>query len=412
MGFFEALRSCFSKYFDFSGRASRSEFWYFRLFIVLISMLLNILVNLFSGFVTNANLTLLFLGLGVAILIPDLSVQVRRLHDRDLSGFWLLPIYIVIPGIIGGFFYTNNKIGHQLTAAHEQGLLVLGVVWLAWALGILFVDLLPGTEGKNRYGPDPLGRSTNFVYDSSQPEQIKRGQRDTLRGGKLEAQAAGFQDKKIITEQASTVTQIDAMIIEKNLCENEIESLKGDYSDQYEVQSKSQSYSKDEAIEILLKHDDAVRGMIDKCSGLPNNVVQRILLEILQNSGDDLIQIRNSVILESLGRPDLVWSDELESVISIFKSVDPEKVDEFFKVFPVLSRRMSIRDIRDKVITLPESVFYVKSATGRDIKITQRGEDTFEFTSLLNGLVSLNSLGEVFEYLGTPKNDRKKRKSW
>lgn len=167
-----------------------------------------------------------------------------------------------------------------------------------------------------------------------------------------------------------------------------------------------------EEIEILLEHDDAVRTMVEEVSGLPFEVKQGVLLEVLNNPDKNIIELRNAMILRALGRPDMEWNNDLELVVSRLKTADPENVIQFFKVFPVLSRRMSVHEIRSKVISIPESTFYVESAGGRIIKVTQRGDDVFEFISFISGNVTLHSLEEVFDYLGTPKKRRQKSKSW
>jgi uncharacterized membrane protein YhaH (DUF805 family) len=84
-----------SKYADFSGRARRSEYWYFFLFYLLIYFGL-IIASTMLGRI-GAILTLVFL---LAMLIPSLSVGVRRLHDTDRSGWWLLISLIPLVGAI------------------------------------------------------------------------------------------------------------------------------------------------------------------------------------------------------------------------------------------------------------------------------------------------------------------------
>ncbi len=88
MTFQESIKTCFNKYADFSGRATRSEFWWFVLFILLVSMALSILSQV---------LTLLF---SLAILLPSISVSTRRLHDTRRSGWWQLIGLVPIVGMI------------------------------------------------------------------------------------------------------------------------------------------------------------------------------------------------------------------------------------------------------------------------------------------------------------------------
>ena len=84
MDFITAIKTCFSKYADFNGRARRSEFWYWYLFTILVSM--------FSSWIPFASLVML------ALVIPTLAAAVRRLHDIGRSGWWVL--LNVVPSII------------------------------------------------------------------------------------------------------------------------------------------------------------------------------------------------------------------------------------------------------------------------------------------------------------------------
>jgi DNA-binding CsgD family transcriptional regulator len=86
--FFESIRVCFTKYADFNGRASRSEFWWFALFITLVASALMYL---------SQSLSNVFM---VAILLPLLAAGSRRLHDTGKSGWWLLFILAPVGGIM------------------------------------------------------------------------------------------------------------------------------------------------------------------------------------------------------------------------------------------------------------------------------------------------------------------------
>ena len=113
MTFSESVSTCFNKYFVFKGRASRSEYWWFQL-IVTPSFVI-------SDF-TETDISYLFLGIALVTLIPAISVGVRRLHDTNRSGFFLLIGFIPF---IGGLI-------------------------------LLFFLIPEGTKGKNKYGADPL----------------------------------------------------------------------------------------------------------------------------------------------------------------------------------------------------------------------------------------------------------------
>ena len=86
MSFSESIQICFTKYADFKGTASRSEFWWFRLFTV-------VAYELFRLFVPG-----LAFVLYLAVFLPSLAVSVRRNHDVGRSGWWILvPFYDIYP---------------------------------------------------------------------------------------------------------------------------------------------------------------------------------------------------------------------------------------------------------------------------------------------------------------------------
>jgi uncharacterized membrane protein YhaH (DUF805 family) len=126
MGFGQAIATCFRKYAVFSGRASRSEYWFFVLFeILLYIVLVAVDIAAFRGsmnvFSTLASLVL---------LLPGLAVQVRRLHDTDKSGWWVL--ISLVP--------------------------IIGWIWLIVLL------CTPGTAGANRFGMGPAEAAIPEVF--------------------------------------------------------------------------------------------------------------------------------------------------------------------------------------------------------------------------------------------------------
>jgi uncharacterized membrane protein YhaH (DUF805 family) len=102
-------------YFDFNGRARRAAFWYFVLVYVIIDIVLAIIQQV-------AHLNNILTGLlALALLLPNLGIAVRRLHDTNRSGWWILIGLIPIVGWI------------------------ILIIWYCQA----------GTTGANQYGPDP-----------------------------------------------------------------------------------------------------------------------------------------------------------------------------------------------------------------------------------------------------------------
>jgi uncharacterized membrane protein YhaH (DUF805 family) len=88
MTFQESVKVCFSKYADFNGRASRSEYWWFVLFIVLGSAATSLFGNTLSALFS------------LATLLPSIAAATRRLHDTNRSGWWQLIIFVPVAGWI------------------------------------------------------------------------------------------------------------------------------------------------------------------------------------------------------------------------------------------------------------------------------------------------------------------------
>ena len=112
MSFTQAIEAGFKNYVNFNDRASRSEYWYWFLFVVLAQIVLAIV-----DMVIGLNVLTILFTLGA--LIPGIAVSVRRLHDLDKSGWFLLIALIPIAGAI------------------------IVLVWMCQA----------GTPGPNRFGP-------------------------------------------------------------------------------------------------------------------------------------------------------------------------------------------------------------------------------------------------------------------
>ena len=121
MSFTDAVRRCLKeKYINFSDRAARSEYWWFALFCWGVAIALSILDNLIFNDASGYGIFSTIWGL--AIVVPSIGVGVRRLHDLDKSGWWLL-----------------------LSCIPVIGFLIL-VFWF----------IQQGTAGQNRFGADPL----------------------------------------------------------------------------------------------------------------------------------------------------------------------------------------------------------------------------------------------------------------
>jgi uncharacterized membrane protein YhaH (DUF805 family) len=112
MGFAEAVQTCLQKYVGFSGRARRSEYWWFFLFTILVSIVASGLDNLLGTMSDTTNVGVIGSIASLALLLPSLAVAIRRLHDTSRSGWWILIGLIPIVGwIILIVFYVQDSHG-------------------------------------------------------------------------------------------------------------------------------------------------------------------------------------------------------------------------------------------------------------------------------------------------------------
>jgi uncharacterized membrane protein YhaH (DUF805 family) len=128
MNFSEAIKSGFHNYVNFSGRAARLEYWYWTLFSILMAIG-SALIDwaLFPDWGVSPVNTVVEL----ALLLPGLAVSVRRLHDLDFSGWWLLLVFTGIGAfVLLGWFCLRGRRDRA------------------------------SDGGPNRFGPDPLSAAT------------------------------------------------------------------------------------------------------------------------------------------------------------------------------------------------------------------------------------------------------------
>src|SRR6201999_2195577 len=92
-----AVSTCFRKYADFKGRASRPEFWFWQLFVLLTILAIAVVGGIIAAINPNVGLGIMLVGMLIAalgFLVPGLAVTVRRLHDSDKSGWFILLTFI------------------------------------------------------------------------------------------------------------------------------------------------------------------------------------------------------------------------------------------------------------------------------------------------------------------------------
>ncbi|MEM8569570.1 MAG: DUF805 domain-containing protein [Pseudomonadota bacterium] len=148
-GFGEAISVCLRNYVTFSGRASRSEYWYFFLFNILVGIGTAIFDTAVFG-IENEFSPINALA-SLALFLPALSVLFRRLHDTDRSGWWVGALWIGMLALGLGF---GALAAIDPYAADEFGGLVSVIAIAAVVYGIVILVFLcqRGTPGPNRYG--------------------------------------------------------------------------------------------------------------------------------------------------------------------------------------------------------------------------------------------------------------------
>jgi uncharacterized membrane protein YhaH (DUF805 family) len=145
--------------FTFEGRVNRAKWWLSILVFFVAQLIVGIISLLTNGGVIAS---ILYIVVNIAVFIASIFVNIKRLHDRNKTG-WFLLIFYLVPGILlaiglavgaGGLFTGSSSAGG------------LGIVLMLASAGVgiwAFVELgcLRGTVGPNQYGPDPLqGRLT------------------------------------------------------------------------------------------------------------------------------------------------------------------------------------------------------------------------------------------------------------
>jgi len=115
MNFITAIKLCFIKYAQFSGRGSRSEFWFFVLFGILGSWIAIIIDTMILNYSWEKDGPV-YLIFQIIILLPSIAVGARRLHDLNKSGWWQLLVFTII-GLIP-LIYWWSKIGENKKNNH------------------------------------------------------------------------------------------------------------------------------------------------------------------------------------------------------------------------------------------------------------------------------------------------------
>ena len=185
MSFTESVKTVlFQKYATFKGRASRSEYWWFALFMFLTGFV-GLLGEIINGIIS------------LLIFIPSIAVMVRRLHDTNNSGLLLLgPIGFFA---VGGFIMTAG--GDDFGAI----VLILGFIFYLY---IFYLTIKKGDDSDNQYGPNPLIEESTEVQVAEADEKPVNADLSSMTVNEL---------KDLATEKGVKILSKDtkAVIIQK-----------------------------------------------------------------------------------------------------------------------------------------------------------------------------------------------------
>ena len=163
-----AVKTCLKKYFDFKGRARRSEYWWFMLFVAIVSSVFN-----YGGLLVPA---LSFVGAlcSLVFIIPQFAAMTRRLHDTGRSGWWVLLLAVLSLVMLGALVKVLTPIASQMlevtdtftqaqmmadaiqaSPAASTIMFSCGLVAGLFGLITFIFTLLDSKWGENKYGPSP-----------------------------------------------------------------------------------------------------------------------------------------------------------------------------------------------------------------------------------------------------------------
>lgn len=145
----------FENYANFKGRARRSEYWYYLLMTIIISIILMIIDEVLglkygpkddSGVISSIY--------SLAVFVPGLAVSVRRLHDIGKSGWLLVIFYVSIIVLTAGAFLVGFSSG-MAGGNFGIGFIIPILAILGLSIWMLILFCTEGDQGANKYGPDP-----------------------------------------------------------------------------------------------------------------------------------------------------------------------------------------------------------------------------------------------------------------
>lgn len=168
-----AVKTCLRKYFHFSGRASRSEFWWFMLTVIILSIFLSWVDSFVFGSKNPFSSTRASVGVNTGegplsnwfnflMFVPVFSAAWRRLHDTNRTGWWIGGWFLAFFGLI---FMIGFLLSSGLEDAYNVliGFFAIGLV--IWIIILIVFYCLDSHRGDNRFGPSPKYGSEADAFD-------------------------------------------------------------------------------------------------------------------------------------------------------------------------------------------------------------------------------------------------------
>lgn len=152
MDFQTAIKTCFSKYAVFEGRASRSEYWYFTLFCLLGGTVAGLLDKALSSENDLGPVGIIF---SLITLVPGLAVATRRLHDINRGAWWVFVQIAMLPFLIAAVAISS----------------LFGIALIAFIIWLVYLYSIPGDQGANQYGDPPLASQSDTYSGTAVAEE-------------------------------------------------------------------------------------------------------------------------------------------------------------------------------------------------------------------------------------------------
>lgn len=168
MNMIEAVKSVLTQYVGFSGRARRSEYWFWILATIIVGIIVAI-IEAVMGIGTDASGPISNI-LNLAIFLPGLAVTFRRLHDTGRSGWWIGGFYlaIIVFGLIIGLSFAGlyGAGGDSSFGAGIGTMAIIGVLGvLIYSIVIIVFMCQDSQAGPNEYGPNPKNEGNYDVFE-------------------------------------------------------------------------------------------------------------------------------------------------------------------------------------------------------------------------------------------------------